>query len=629
MRVLPLLLGISFFSAPLGYSSTQINPILSSPQSFQTQTYRWRQKAIISSKKLACLEISPVKIDPSQNQEIKDALEEVSFAQRFGNPLIEMGAWLSVGNAYDKLNQFDQAIEAFQKSLAVAKKVNNLEFQGQALFNLGFVQQRQCQYDKAIAFYQQAAALHQANKDAFLSAYTLSQLGLAQLENHQAAQAAKSLEKSIENFESIRLGLPDQFKISIFKLQSLSYRLLQEALVIDHQPNKALEIAERGRARAFVELLGKRIKGVPKLDAPKLDQIQKIAKDHKATLVEYSFIRNSTSEDKNENQQPTLLIWVIKPTGEVTLRQTTLNSLTQPLEKVVTDARNAIFRAKDSNIELQRLHQLLIQPIADLLPTDPNTHVVFIPQASLFLVPFAALQDAEGHYLIEKHTILSAPAIQVLDLTRQQRQRLKGQGSLVVGFPRTGMIVGNPARIQPPLAEAEKEAIAIAALLKTQPITGEQATKATILAKMPDAQIIHLATHAIYIEEGNLGLQSSLAFASTPQNNGSITAGEILDLKLNANLAVLSACNTGRGEITGDGVIGLSRSFVGAGVPSLVVSLWSINDESTTVLMTQFYQNLLQNPDKAQALRQAMLSTAKQYPLPKHWAAFSLIGEAE
>jgi CHAT domain-containing protein len=199
----------------------------------------------------------------------------------------------------------------------------------------------------------------------------------------------------------------------------------------------------------------------------------------------------------------------------------------------------------------------------------------------------------------------------------------------VVGFPRTGMIVGNPARIQPPLAEAEKEAIAIAALLKTQPITGEQATKATILAKMPDAQIIHLATHAIYIEEGNLGLQSSLAFASTPQNNGSITAGEILDLKLNANLAVLSACNTGRGEITGDGVIGLSRSFVGAGVPSLVVSLWSINDESTTVLMTQFYQNLLQNPDKAQALRQAMLSTAKQYPLPKHWAAFSLIGEAE
>lgn len=620
MIILPLLLWM-----PISFSS----PVLFESKSPKNRLYHGLPTRLIAAKPSNCLENSPVKLQPFHSSDLKDALEQVDFAQRFGNPLLETGAWLSVGNVYEKSKNFDQAIDAFQKSLIAAKQVNNIEFQGQALFNLGFVYQRQCQYDKAIAFYQQAAALHQANKDAFLSAYTLSQLGLAQLENHQAAQAAKSLEKSIENFESIRLGLPDQFKISIFKLQSFSYRLLQEALVIDHQPNKALEIAERGRARAFVELLGKRIKDVPKLDAPKLDQIQKIAKDHKATLVEYSFISNAASADKNENQQPTLLIWVIKPTGEVTLRQTTLNSLTQPLEKVVTDARLSIFRAKDSNLELQRLHQLLIQPIADLLPTDPNAHVVFIPQASLFLVPFAALQDAEGHYLIEKHTILSAPAIQVLDLTRQQRQRLKGQGSLVVGFPRTGLIVGNPARIQPPLAEAQKEATAIAALLKTQPIIGEQATKATILAKMPDVQIIHLATHAIYIEEGNLGLQSSLSFASTPQNNGSITAEEILDLKLNANLAVLSACNTGRGEITGDGVIGLSRSFVGAGVPSLVVSLWSIDDTSTTVLMTQFYQNLLQNPDKAQALRQAMLSTAKQYPLPKHWAAFSLIGEAE
>jgi CHAT domain-containing protein len=622
MIVLPLLLWIPIFIISLGHSPAQIDSAfaLSSPTSSR----------LIASKKKACLETSPVKIDPAQNQEIKDALAQVGFAQDLGNPLLETGAWLSAGNIYDKLNRFDLASDAFARSLGAAQKINNLEFQGQALFNLGLVHQRQCQYDKAIAFYQQAVTLHQANKDAFLSAYTFSQLGLAQLENHQAAQAAKSLEKSVENFESIRVGLPDQFKISIFKLQSLSYRLLQEALVLDNQPNKALEIAERGRARAFVELLGKRINGVPKLDVPQLGQIQKIARDRQATLVEYSFISTSTSEEKNDNQQPTLLIWVIKPTGEVILRQTTLNTLPQPLEKVVTDARNAIFRDKGpNNVELQRLHQLLIQPIADLLPTDPNAHVVFIPQASLFLVPFAALQDTKGHYLIEKHTILSSPAIQVLDLTRQQRQRLKGQGSLVVGFPRKGLIVGNPARIQPPLAEAEKEAVAIATLLKTQPITGEQATKATILANMPDAQVIHLATHANYIEEGNSGLQSFLVFASTSQDKGTITAGEILDLKLNANLAVLSACNTGRGEITGDGVIGLSRAFVAAGVPSLVVSLWSIEDKSTTVLMTQFYQNLLQNPDKAQALRQAMLSTMKQYPSPKRWAAFSLIGEVE
>jgi CHAT domain-containing protein len=114
------------------------------------------------------------------------------------------------------------------------------------------------------------------------------------------------------------------------------------------------------------------------------------------------------------------------------------------------------------------------------------------------------------------------------------------------------------------------------------------------------------------------------------QDKGLLTANEIIDLRLNASLAVLSACNSGRGEITGDGVVGLSRAFVAAGVPSLLISLWSLNDQpSVTALMVQFYKNLQQNPDRAQALRQTMLSSLKQYPHPKDWAAFTLIGEAQ
>jgi CHAT domain-containing protein len=91
----------------------------------------------------------------------------------------------------------------------------------------------------------------------------------------------------------------------------------------------------------------------------------------------------------------------------------------------------------------------------------------------------------------------------------------------------------------------------------------------------------------------------------------------------------LSACDTGRGRITGDGVIGLSRSFISAGVPSVIVSLWSVPDAPTAFLMTEFYQNFQKNPDKAQALRQAMLTTLKQHPNPKNWAAFTLIGESQ
>lgn len=98
-----------------------------------------------------------------------------------------------------------------------------------------------------------------------------------------------------------------------------------------------------------------------------------------------------------------------------------------------------------------------------------------------------------------------------------------------------------------------------------------------------------------------------------------------LDLK--AELAVLSACDTGRGSINSDGVVGLARSFLAAGVPDVVVSLWSVPDAPTAALMIEFYQNWQTHGlDKAQALRQAMLTTIDTYPQPKDWAAFVLIG---
>jgi hypothetical protein len=82
------------------------------------------------------------------------------------------------------------------------------------------------------------------------------------------------------------------------------------------------------------------------------------------------------------------------------------------------------------------------------------------------------------------------------------------------------------------------------------------------------------------------------------------------------------ACDTEQGTLSGDGVIGLSRSLISAGTPSVIVTLWKIPDIATSTLMTDFYQNLQQNPDKAVALRKAMLKTMKQYPEPKNWGAF-------
>jgi CHAT domain-containing protein len=140
--------------------------------------------------------------------------------------------------------------------------------------------------------------------------------------------------------------------------------------------------------------------------------------------------------------------------------------------------------------------------------------------------------------------------------------------------------------------------------------------------------VVHLATHGL-LDTFNGDIPGAIALAPSGNDNGLLSAGEIFDLKLQANLVVLSACDTGRGEIKGDGVIGLSRSLIAAGVPSVMVSLWAVDDNSTRLLMSDFYRERQTNPNKAQALRQAMLKTMQQYPNPRDWAAFTLVGESD
>ncbi len=501
-------------------------------------------------------------------------------------------------------------------------------------------------------------------------------MGLALLKSGNLTQAEKNLRTGIEVWESLRkrLGDNDAYKVSIFEAQAHTYRTLQQVLIAQNNPNAALEIAERGRARAFVELLARRNATTNEsanspITPPTIERLQQIAKQQNATLVEYSIIYNDFKiKGKQEPHESELYIWVIKPTGEVTFRSSDLKPLWQKQDTTLADlvftSRDSIgvrdipiigFRPRpgaqqrqEANLteQLQQLHKLLIEPIADLLPTDPNAHVVFMPQSSLFLVPFPALKDKDGKYLIEKHTILTAPSIQVLQLTQEQRQRvgarhvvpLQGNDALVVGNPTMPSVQpepGQPAQPLPSLPGAETEANAIAPLFNTKPLIGNQATKSAIKQLMPKARIIHLATHGLLDDVRGLGSAIALAPDSSYKEeigkvNGLLTAEEILDMKLNAELVVLSACNTGRGKITGDGVIGLSRALISSGVPSVLVSLWSVPDAPTASLMTEFYQNLQNNPDKAQALRQAMLTTRKNHPnSPKDWAAFTFIGEAE
>lgn len=422
------------------------------------------------------------------------------------------------------------------------------------------------------------------------------------------------------------------------------------------------------------------------VNASSNEEIKQIAQQQNATLVQYSIISDEFTQDgKKQTQETELYIWVIKPTGEIAFRQVDLKPLWQKekisLSNLITKIRQSIgaYSAAHSDTvkysiadckgtalpcpyedislgqktlystglkgkievipnkethsikQLHQLQQLLIAPIADLLPTQPNAHVIFIPQGNLFLVPFAALPDAQGKYLIEQHTIATAPSIQVLNLLYRRQQKIKGvaKDMLIVGNPTMPSISwkpGEPPQKLPQIPGAELEAKQIAAIFHTQALTGDAATETAVVQKMPQARIIHLATSGGFNDLPGMEIPGAMVLAPSSQDDGLLTSEEILKLHLNAELVVLSAGDTALGKITADGVIGLSRSFFAAGVPSVVGSLWSVSDSSTAFLMTEFYKKLSENPDKAAALRHAMLVTMKKYPNPFDWAAFSLIG---
>jgi CHAT domain-containing protein len=615
---------------------------------------------------------------------------------------------LEAGNQARNAGNYDQAIFCYQLATQLAEESQKVDEQWLAKISLAATYQQLDNWTQALQFYQESWSLFQQHQSQFsdLSKGPSSLLFISAIYTYQKnyQKALEVLQQALTLTDTLDLGIYSDIKarllqhlgVNLFFIGNLTeadthlaesinlYRKVQQArvgnqtptmmdysdvnlievnrwrqqvLVAQNRYHEALELAEENRARTFASLLANRLKsnaneGI-KISAPTVQQIQQIAQSKNATLVEYTVVYDfnpnsafwvSNSEKFKANS---LLIWVIKPTGEIQFRRHPITS--SDLNNFVQETRNSIgargrglgvvARVTESRAsvappqqnQLNQLYQLLIQPIEDLLPNDPQSQVIFIPQDALFLAPFPALQDANGTYLIEKHTILTAPSIQVLELTQKQQQQIQEsiQGVVVVGNPTMPSFSDTPGSLPvqlPSLPGTEKEALAIAKLYGTQPLLGEQATKSALFQRLPNARIIHLATHGLLDDAG--GFFSSIALAPTSQDNGFLTAREILSLKLNAELVVLSACNTGRGDINGDGVVGLSRSFIAAGIPSVVVSLWEVPDIPTAALLTAFYQNLKNGADKAQALRQAMLQTQKAYPDPVNWAAFTLVGEA-
>lgn len=220
---------------------------------------------------------------------------------------------------------------------------------------------------------------------------------------------------------------------------------------------------------------------------------------------------------------------------------------------------------------LSQLHKILIEPIIDFLPKkDESQRVTFIPQDFLLKVPFAALQsDVSGHYFMEDFIISTSPAIHFLDLacasceTAEKNTAPPELSLLAVGNPIM------PFEELPQLPSAEYEVRMIKENLKSpmsEILIGSQAQKAVVIEAMPKYRVLHFATHAIIDDSdshGDFSMRGLIVLAKSGlECDGILTAEEVSGLELNAELVVLSCCESGLGKVTGDGMLGELKTFL-------------------------------------------------------------------
>ncbi|PSB13233.1 hypothetical protein C7B61_07390 [filamentous cyanobacterium CCP1] len=331
-----------------------------------------------------------------------------------------------------------------------------------------------------------------------------------------------------------------------------------------------------------------------------------------------------------------------------------------------------IVREADQTTQLQQLYQLLISPIEEFLPAGSDSKVIFIPQRDLFLVPFAALRATSGEYLIDRFSIRVSPNLQyVLRDDTPLRRFPRGEEFLIVGNPTNPRVISLPG--------AEGEARFLSSLTGSPSLIGHQATQNNVFQGIEDAKVIHFASHGILdalppsgdtillihnrenrapfvqriLSTANSSSQGNqISYSLWPDedetgrwhvirtngslpgamvlSDGDLTSQQLLNYRLDADLVVLSGCNTARGITSESALLGLPMTLGLSGVPQVVVSLWAVPDISTQQLMLEFYSAMREqgsNIDVANALREAMLEIKSQerYQDPIYWAGFTVI----
>ncbi|KAL2788247.1 CHAT domain-containing protein [Aspergillus keveii] len=256
----------------------------------------------------------------------------------------------------------------------------------------------------------------------------------------------------------------------------------------------------------------------------------------------------------------------------------------------------------------EQLSNLLLGPFTDLL--EGYTRVIIVPHGSLHLVPFHVLPFKETP-LVASHVVTYLPSSSIIRFILQKQTKTRAQSVLALGNPSSMKMTdrNNMTVSAPPLRGAGREAKAVTAFFpESQCLVNEEATLGNLLKYIHDYSILHLATHCKFDPE--VPLSSSICLAYGRQ----LSVLDLLDLHLDVDLVIFSACQTAQGTPTaGDDIVGFARALFAAGARAVMVSLWPVDDSATSEILIDFYKRLSNGKSAPVALQEAQVTFFKQH----------------
>lgn len=621
----------------IGQSYREQGQVSEARQAFGQAQARYRRAGDQAGEALSFCALSEAHLAAGQpNMALEQATQAVTLARRLKDSEPQWRAWLALARAQRAIAQIEQAINSYFRAIGFIEKQRLLALSADSL-RIALLAERQAPYRELAAL----LLLRGSDDEAFRSI------------EHARARATLDLlahpRRDRASVDSNGAHLELAHRIARLRSEIFSSSLSREKR--DALQAELVE-AEQRLEEARWEIESKRLKRFTR--PVTLKQAQETLLRPQEALLEF-FLGEERS-----------YVWLISATESRWADlpgQREIEAKVRPyLETLSLRPHNLYLeRALVKQRELgEQVFRLLLGPLAERLKTGQQ--LLIMPDGLLYYLPFETL-IRDGRYLIEDHEISYAPSASVLSVLRSAIGHTPGApgpkpmallafGDAVFAPPLRAkisqrrpssaiaetlatMFPGNYGL--PPLPHTRAEVLAISELLpleRQRIYLGAMATERSLkLELLSRYRWLHFATHSLIDEHFPARSGVVLTLDKNPAEDNFLEMREIAELELDCDLVVLSACQTGRGQlVTGEGIVGLSRAFLYAGAHAVAVSLWDVSDAATARFMSDFYRHLVSSSNSTASLRQAKLESLRSNQVMRHpyyWAPFVIVGNPQ